>query len=47
MNKEEFFKQYAGKYHLVKMKIGGNDCSLAYADGRIKLISSLVAQFEA
>ena len=27
MSNEEFFKQYAGKYRLIKMVIGGSDCS--------------------
>ena len=33
MEKEELFRQYAGKYRLVKFVIGGNDCSEAYAAG--------------
>ena len=30
MEKEVFFKQYAGRYRLVKMVIGGNDLSAVY-----------------
>ena len=33
MKTEEWFRQYAGRYRLVKMVIGGNDHSRAYADG--------------
>ena len=33
MNKEELLKQYAGKYRLIEIVIGGNDCSEAYANG--------------
>ena len=33
MTKEEFYNQYAGRYRLVKMVIGGNDCSEAYTNG--------------
>ena len=33
MKKEELIKKYAGKYRLVEMVIGGNDCSEAYANG--------------
>ncbi len=33
MNKEEFFKQYAGKYRLVKFIIDGKDCSESYTNG--------------
>ena len=33
MGKKEFYKQYAGRYRLVKFVIGGNDCSEAYAEG--------------
>lgn len=33
MKKEEFFRQYAGRYRLVKMVVGGNDVSAAYENG--------------
>ena len=33
MQKEEWFRQHAGRYHLVKFVIGGNDCSEAYVNG--------------
>ena len=33
MIREELFKEYSGKYRLVKMVIGGNDVSEAYANG--------------
>ena len=33
MNKEEFFKQHTGRYRLIKMVIGGNDCSDTYVSG--------------
>ena len=33
MDKEAFFRQYAGRYRLVKIVIGGNDCSEAYENG--------------
>ena len=33
MKKEEWFKQHAGRYRLVKFVIGENDCSEAYVNG--------------
>ena len=33
MNKEDFFRNYAGRYRLVKFVIGGKDCSEAYTNG--------------
>ena len=33
MEKEVFFRQYAGRYRLVKMVIGGNDLSAVYGKG--------------
>ena len=33
MNKEEFYKKYAGKYHIVQFVIMGNDNSAAYIEG--------------
>ena len=33
MNKEEFFRKYAGKYHIVKFVIMGSDNSAAYKEG--------------
>ncbi len=33
MEKEGWFSQHAGRYRLVKIVIGGNDCSEAYANG--------------
>lgn len=33
MEKGVFFRQYAGRYRLVKMVIGGNDLSAAYEKG--------------
>ena len=33
MRKEELFKQYAGKYRLIKVVIGGSDASDKYING--------------
>lgn len=33
MKTEGFFRQYAGRYLLVKMVIGDNGCPEAYANG--------------
>jgi len=33
MRKEELFKQYAGKYRLIKFVIGGSDASDKYING--------------
>ena len=33
MRKEELFKQYAGKYRLIKFVIGGSDASEKYING--------------
>ena len=33
MKKEEFFKEYAGKYRLIKFVVGGTDCSETYING--------------
>ena len=33
MENEEFYKKYAGKYHLVKFIIGGGDASDRYIEG--------------
>ena len=33
MNKEEFFKQYTGRYRLTKIVIGTKDCSEPYTNG--------------
>lgn len=33
MEKEEFFRQYAGRYRLVRMVIRGNDVSQTYENG--------------